>query len=79
MSQLTFILDTDPPQSPAKPLHRCRSCKHLVRNMYNSNLKYCELQRSNRTPGGLKKIGSNDAACHKYESIKGSGDGEKNQ
>lgn len=70
MSQLSFTLDTDPPPPPAKPLHRCRSCKHLVRNMYNENLKYCSLQRSTRTPCGLKKIGSNDPACHKYQPIK---------
>lgn len=79
MSQLSFILDTDPPPPPAKPEHRCRSCQHLVRNMYNSDLKYCELQKSNRPPGGLKKIGSNDAACHKYQPLKGSGDGAQNQ
>jgi len=69
MQQLEFSFSCDPPKSPEKPALRCRHCKHLVRHQYNENLKYCELQRQRGTALGLKKIKSNDAACHKFEAI----------
>ena len=50
-----------------RPLHRCRGCKHMVTHFYNKGFKYCQLQRSNRTGNGLKKIKANDPSCIKFE------------
>lgn len=70
MKQLELFLECEPPKRQDKPALRCRHCTHLVRNQYNENLKYCELQRKAGTATGLKKIKSNDRACHKFEAIK---------
>lgn len=41
---------------------RCKNCIHMIRNMYNKNLKYCSKQNQKGTSTGKKKIGSNDSA-----------------
>jgi hypothetical protein len=60
-----------PPTPPVDKLHYsdkfCRTCKHRQRWQCNSKvIQYCEMQKSNRTFNGLKKIKASDKACIKF-------------
>ncbi len=61
------VAPTLPP--PPKKGERCKNCKHLTRNNWNSNLKYCTKQRGRTKHQRYKKIKANDAACMFFEPI----------
>lgn len=69
INQLSFfeVAPTIPPK-PQKGM-RCKNCKFMTRNNWNSNLKYCTKQRGRSVINRYKKIGANDAACMWFESI----------